>query len=95
MVSTSPVLKHKIQLTPVSSNLRGIYLEAICLGFKYPSVTRETRKHVSSVNIKASRILYACMHAQSLRSDSFVTPWTVAHQASLSMGFARQEYWSG
>ena len=25
----------------------------------------------------------------------FVTPWTVAHQAPLSMGFSRQEYWSG
>ena len=24
----------------------------------------------------------------------FVTPWTVAHQAPLSMGFSRQEYWS-
>ena len=24
-----------------------------------------------------------------------VTPWTVGHQASLSMGFSRQEYWSG
>ena len=28
-------------------------------------------------------------------SNSFVTPWTVNHQASLSMGFPRQEYWSG
>ena len=27
--------------------------------------------------------------------DSFETPWTVAHQAPLSMGFSRQEYWSG
>ena len=25
----------------------------------------------------------------------FVTPWTVALQAPLSMGFSRQEYWSG
>ena len=25
----------------------------------------------------------------------FLTPWTVALQASLSMGFFRQEYWSG
>ena len=25
----------------------------------------------------------------------FVTSWTVAHQAPLSMGFSRQEYWSG
>ena len=24
-----------------------------------------------------------------------VTPWTVAHQAPLSMGFSRQEYWIG
>ena len=24
----------------------------------------------------------------------FVTPWTVAYQAPLSMGFSRQEYWS-
>ena len=28
-------------------------------------------------------------------SNSFATPWTVAHQTSLSMGFPRQEYWSG
>ena len=28
-------------------------------------------------------------------SDSFLTPWTVAHQAPLSMGFLRQEYWRG
>ena len=25
----------------------------------------------------------------------FATPWTVAHQATLSMGFSWQEYWSG
>ena len=29
----------------------------------------------------------------SVVSDS-VTPWTVAYQASLSMGFSRKEYWS-
>ena len=26
---------------------------------------------------------------------TLATPWTVACQASLSMGFSRQEYWSG
>ena len=25
----------------------------------------------------------------------FASPWTAAHQAHLSMGFSRQEYWSG
>ena len=28
-------------------------------------------------------------------SDSFVTSWTVTHQATLSVGLPRQEYWSG
>ena len=28
-------------------------------------------------------------------SKSFATPWTVARQAPLSIGFPRQEYWSG
>ena len=27
--------------------------------------------------------------------SDFVTPWTIACQASLSMEFSRQEYWSG
>ena len=29
------------------------------------------------------------------RVQLFETPWTVAHQAPPSMGFSRQEYWSG
>ena len=37
----------------------------------------------------------ACVHAQSLSCvQLFVTPWTVAHQTPLSMGFPRQEYQS-
>ena len=28
-------------------------------------------------------------------SKTFVTPWTVAHQAPRSMGFPRQKHWSG
>ena len=35
-----------------------------------------------------------CARTHSVVSDS-VTPWTVAHQAPQSMGFSRQEYWSG
>ena len=34
-------------------------------------------------------------HAQSRsRVQLFMTPWTVAHRAPLSMGVSRQEYWS-
>ena len=36
------------------------------------------------------------MHAQSLSCVQFFeTLWTIACQAPLSMGFFRQEYWSG
>ena len=35
-----------------------------------------------------------CMLSPSSRVQLFVTPWTVASQAPLSMGFSRQEYWS-
>ena len=36
------------------------------------------------------------MKVKSLsRVRLFVIPWTVAYQASPSMGFSRQEYWSG
>ena len=37
-----------------------------------------------------------CVCAKSLNHVRlFASPWTVARQASLSMGFPRQEYWSG
>ena len=40
--------------------------------------------------------LLQCMKVKSLsRVWLFTTPWTVAYQASPSMGFSRQEYWSG
>ena len=39
-------------------------------------------------------VAHAC--AQMLRCiQLFVTPWTVACQSFLSMGFSGQEYWSG
>ena len=36
-----------------------------------------------------------CMLSHFSHVQLFATPWTVAHQAPLSMGFFRQEYWSG
>ena len=37
--------------------------------------------------------MYACSVSKS--PLTLVTSWTVAPQAPLSMGFSRQEYWSG
>ena len=36
-----------------------------------------------------------CVFSYSVISYSFVTPWSAASQAPLSMGFPRQEYWKG
>ena len=36
-----------------------------------------------------------CMLSCFSRVLLFVTPWTVAHQFPLSVGFSRQKYWSG
>ena len=39
-------------------------------------------------------IVYMCALVLSF-IQLFATPWTVAHQAPLSLGFSRQEYWNG
>ena len=47
-------------------------------------------------NIMLSEVSHMKVKVKSLSHvQLFVTPWTVAYQASLSMGFSRQEYWSG
>ena len=38
--------------------------------------------------------MYACMLSCCSHVRLFITLWTIARQASLSMGFIRQEYWS-
>ena len=40
-------------------------------------------------------VLHACMLSHFSQVGLFETPWTVACQAPLSMGFFRQEHWSG
>ena len=40
--------------------------------------------------------LIVCMHAQLFSCvQPFAVPWTIAHQAPLSVRFPGQEYWSG
>ena len=41
-------------------------------------------------------LVHVCMYAKLLsRVRLFATAWTVVHQAPLSMGFSRQQYWHG
>ena len=65
------------------------------------TLAQNTKLGKKRKKLKCKLLFYSlilCLHA--LRScfshvQLFVTPWTVAHQVPLSMGFARQEYCSG
>ena len=52
-------------------------------------------EEIGSLLIKEFRIMIASELKSLSRVQLLVTPWTVAHQTSSSMGFSRQEYWSG
>ena len=47
------------------------------------------------MKIQAEYFFAYVMLSHFSRVRLFATPWTVAYQAPLSMGFSRQEYWSG
>ena len=54
------------------------------------------------IHLQSLSNFFLCKHHDSVllvvvakSCPILATPWTVAHQAPLSMGFSRQEYWSG
>ena len=65
------------------------------MGMKWKT-RKKNAKYFSSLVDKMKSVprKIACMSAQPL-SHIAATPWTIAHQAPLSMGFSRQKYWSG
>ena len=59
-----------------------------------PSLLLVHGRHFTACAQSPSRRRFLCARCRSVVSN-FATPWTVARQAPLSMGFPRQEYWSG
>ena len=60
------------------------------------ALTLQSSLYVPAHRIQSSPFIPTCVWAQLFSCVwLLVTPWTVAHQAPLSMGFSRQEYWSG
>ena len=52
-------------------------------------------QHITKLSVWQHRAGIEDVRICSVVSDSLVTPWTVARQDPLSVGFSRQEYWSG
>ena len=51
---------------------------------------KEALLHIYNGILKSEKKVKLLSHVRL-----FVTPWTAAYQAPLSMGFSRQEYWRG
>ena len=63
----------------------GLHLES--------EIPNKIHKNVEKVALE--RALVYCEVKSLSHVRLFATPWPVAYQASCSMGFSRQEYWSG
>ena len=50
---------------------------------------------VDSLPLSHQLLLLLLLLSRFSRIRLLATPWTAAYQAPLSVGFARQEYWSG
>ena len=70
-------------------------------GQAFPNWCEKSTHVLSAGSVESSDVRKASssLTARKMKSLSrvrlFVTPWTVAYQAPPSMGFSRQEYWSG
>ena len=94
-------------LQPSSSSIHGIFkatiLEHFAIFFSNGNSWPKDRTHVSlcwqADSLPLSHLrskVSCCLHGKSLQwCPIFVTLWTIACQAPLSIGFPRQEYWSG
>ena len=78
-------------------------LEGLYLLYSYPLAAAlnfflNKTNHLLPICINQAKIPLALRHSGGLVTKSclsLATPWTVACQATLSMGFSRQEYWRG
>ena len=86
--------------------LQARIMEWIAISFSRGSSQPRDQTQVFYVSCAGRQVVYHQCHLGSpyifvkpLKSLScvrlFVTPWTVAYHAPPSMGFSRQEYWSG
>ena len=59
------------------------------------NITSQAIFNVCLMSLVGPNSLHVWVLSCSSHAQLFVTPWTVAHQAPLFMGFPRQEYWRG
>ena len=71
---------------PKSNSSRILSPTLFCINYHQKIKIKNRRTH---------NLLHVCSVTKLCLSDSFATPWTAACQAPLTMGFSRQQHWSG
>ena len=79
-----------------SSSLSSLLIFWYCRRFlQCANIYVETPQGRFKNSMSYRKVTVCCMLSCFCRVWLFATPWTAACQAPLSMGFLRQEYWSG
>ena len=74
--------------------LPGAY-NSTAAGLELPQALANGSAALSERQQYAIGLFLSCLYTIFLFPIGFVAPWTVAHEAALSLEFSRQEYWSG
>ena len=101
VTQSCPTLWYPMDCSPPGSSVHGILqariLERVPISYSRGSYRTRNRTQVSCT--AAGFFTIWKKERKKVKSlgcvQLFVTPWTVAYQASPSMGLSRQEYWSG
>ena len=95
VIQSSPTLSDPMDWSLPGSSIHGIFqarvLEWGAIAFSTNEISQAQKDKYST----SLRYLHASVFSCFSHVWSFATLCTVAHQAPLSMGFSRQEYWSG
>ena len=80
-------------IEPTSPAAPSVQADSLLLSHRGSSVPLGVRSKLPLIS--ASPCICVCVCCLFSRVQLFVTRWTLARQAPLSMGFSRQEYWNG
>ena len=101
-LQSTRVTKSQTRLKGLSSSMCKIFYRCV-VKYLYMNIRHQKQNHKARCLSPEGEIqvcVCVCLCGTHICMCPFshvqlsVTPWTVAHQAPLSMGFSRQEYWS-
>ena len=101
MLQSCPILCESMDCSPSGSSVHRILKGRILVGcHTFLQGTFPTQGYTCTAGIVFPAELPRSEWVSEWRksfscAQLFATPWTIAYQASLSMGFSRQGYWSG